>query len=1092
MSVHRSKLIQGLCLGGAFVACSAAAQGESTTRGAPAQSLTSMTPFVETGPGGCSRDVGLLGSYFEADLTAFLTGAGHTVSLQTAASISGGSLATIDVLYITRAGVGDAAAVAATIEAWVRGGGVLITEFDATVQLLDGVTYGMFAAATLDNGFAVPSGNVCGENAVNIVNPANPLSTGLGAGWACSGDPIGVLKVFNEATLDAAIDIAARIKLDTNGDGINDAVAGHACVDNGAVSMFFTDFADWSALDNPHICPNPNCLRTIQDETLLNNAVCMSIAGCGQEHPCPWDCGIPHNKSVDIIDFLALLGQWGIIGAPCDFGLGDPGVSVNDFLKLLSAWGPCPTPSNDECPGITITRSDPEGTIEVHFDMYGATPSPFPYQCFPVPPIVKDTWYCLLYQPISDIKKNVTISTTVPLGIEVYAGCQCPPGPVIACGFGVDGTPQISMQPGDSILIRLANVQQLPNDFLKGLLIIENKIPPQPVCTVPARIDFGVTVDDFGNNHACPGPNVIGAEYVLTQGIVFGTAVDNFSPPPVAVQDDGACFPSCRSSGQPAFAADWWCQFRIALGPGIPGPKAGVPVFSAQVCFIDAPPGTVLMEGYNNDRALIATAANSVNNTEVLTVFAPPGDLIAYVRVVSSNPARPAGLSIDCLDYPNPTERVDTNFFEDPGQFFQALSQTEKLQKFFWDFKPHDQAPIAVPLNGPLDINTHGLDPDDPWTDPAGGNLWPPFVDNVQFNTNLQPQGPFAPRNLDAIAFFPAGTFPGFDNNLMLANFFVDSFEIISGPPAGDNHTAFALEVVSIIGPLPTLIHVTVYDKQDQELGKYVLKYDGGKRFLGILTKDQVTIGRIDIWDVGGGAEGVSSIAAFAKNPSGCPGPESCCVPHGTPACDNVDCCRRVCAIDPFCCDIQWDQICVNEAATFPQCGCGNPFGCPGQGDCCQPTGLPGCNNVDCCRRVCTIDPFCCNVAWDQLCVDQAATFPQCGCGGGQNACEPPGVCGTFQVCGIGTPFDCLCWEIDFNPAGPGMCLQDFFCTSVVPCPPGGCPPGFVCVTNSCCGPAFCVPIIKCDPVPSDAGRMAVPEGSGLTGSGAFIEAGKK
>ncbi len=1031
MSVHRSKLMQGLCLGGAFAACSAAAQGQSTTVAPAPATFSNITPFVQAGPGGCTRDVGLLGFSFQAQVAAFLTGAGHTVSIETAATIAGGSLAGLDVLYILRDGTGDAAAVAGTIEAWVNGGGVLITEFDSTVQLLDGVTYTMFSAATLDNGFAIPSGSVCGGNDVNIVAPGNPLATGLGAGWSCSGDPIGVLKVFNETTLDPDIDIAARIKLDQNGDGILDAVAGTACVGDGTVVAFFSDFTDWQPLENPRICPNPTCMRSIQDETLLNNAVCLALGGCTQEHPCPWDCGIPHNKVVDIIDFLALLGQWGIVGAPCDFGLGDPGVSVNDFLKLLSAWGPCPTPSNDDCPGITLTRSDPEGTIEVHFDMYGATPSPFPYVCFPVPPdLVKDTWYCLLYAPIQDVKKNVTISTTVPLGIEVYAGCQCPPGPVLACGFGVEGTPQISMQPGDSILIRLANVQNLPNDFLKGLLIIENKIPPPPVCTVPARIDFGVTVDDFGNNHACPGPNVIAAEYVATQSIVFGTAVDNFGPPAVAVLDDGACFPSCRSSGLPQYTADWWCQFRIALGPGIPGPKVGVPVFSAQVCFIDAPPGTVLMEGYNNDRALIVTAANTVNNTEVLTVFAPPGDLIAYVRIVSSNPARPAGLSIDCLDYPNPTERVDTNFFEDPGQFFQALEQTEKLQKFFWDFNPHDQPTIIPGLNGPLDINTHGLDPDDPWTDPAGNNLWPPFVDNVQFEGNITPQGPFTPQGIDALAFAWPGTFPPLNNNALVSNFFVNSFEIISGPPAGDNHTAFALEILSLAGPVPTLIHVTVYDKEDNELGKYVIQYEGGKRFLGILTKDQVTIGRIDIWDVNNGAEGVSSIAAFAKN----------------------------------------------------------PFGCPGEGPCCQPTGLPGCNNVDCCRRVCAIDPFCCDTAWDTICANEAAQFPQCGCN--PNACSPPGVCGTFQQCGIGTPFNCFCWEIDNNTAGPGMCLQDFFCDGTT-CPAGGCPPGFVCVTNSCCGPSQCVPIIKCEPVPADAAPMVVPPGGGMTGSGAYYEATK-
>ncbi len=53
--------------------------------------------------------------------------------------------------------------------------------------------------------------------------------------------------------------------------------------------------------------------------------------------PCPWDCG-DNNGNVGIVDFLALLGQWGGPGS-CDFDGG--GVGITDFLSLLGAWGPC-------------------------------------------------------------------------------------------------------------------------------------------------------------------------------------------------------------------------------------------------------------------------------------------------------------------------------------------------------------------------------------------------------------------------------------------------------------------------------------------------------------------------------------------------------------------------------------------------------------------------------------------------------------------------------------------------------------------------------------------------------------------------------
>ncbi len=56
--------------------------------------------------------------------------------------------------------------------------------------------------------------------------------------------------------------------------------------------------------------------------------------------PCPWDCGSPPDDLVNVLDFLAILTQWGQVGAPCDIDGG--GVSVTDFLGLLGHWGACP------------------------------------------------------------------------------------------------------------------------------------------------------------------------------------------------------------------------------------------------------------------------------------------------------------------------------------------------------------------------------------------------------------------------------------------------------------------------------------------------------------------------------------------------------------------------------------------------------------------------------------------------------------------------------------------------------------------------------------------------------------------------------
>jgi hypothetical protein len=56
--------------------------------------------------------------------------------------------------------------------------------------------------------------------------------------------------------------------------------------------------------------------------------------------PCPWDCAQPPDGDVGVVDFLALLAEWGELGTPCDVDGG--GVGVTDFLEMIANWGPCP------------------------------------------------------------------------------------------------------------------------------------------------------------------------------------------------------------------------------------------------------------------------------------------------------------------------------------------------------------------------------------------------------------------------------------------------------------------------------------------------------------------------------------------------------------------------------------------------------------------------------------------------------------------------------------------------------------------------------------------------------------------------------
>ena len=107
-----------------------------------------------------------------------------------------------------------------------------------------------------------------------------------------------------------------------------------------------------------------------------------------------------------------------------------------------------------------------------------------------------------------------------------------------------------------------------------------------------------------------------------------------------------------------------------------------------------------------------------------------------------------------------------------------------------------------------------------------------------------------------------------------------------------------------------------------------------------------------------------------------CPGEGDCCAANGTPGCDDATCCDTVCGNDPFCCDNQWDQLCA-DAAIVDCAGCVGVTPCPGDGDCFIANGTPGCDDEACCEAICAQDPFCCDVEWDQICADAAINL--CG-----------------------------------------------------------------------------------------------------------------
>ncbi|MCA9283868.1 MAG: hypothetical protein KDA22_01540, partial [Phycisphaerales bacterium] len=134
---------------------------------------------------------------------------------------------------------------------------------------------------------------------------------------------------------------------------------------------------------------------------------------------------------------------------------------------------------------------------------------------------------------------------------------------------------------------------------------------------------------------------------------------------------------------------------------------------------------------------------------------------------------------------------------------------------------------------------------------------------------------------------------------------------------------------------------------------------------------------------------GVPSSACVAQCAAGA-GP--CDKPHSGPGCGEVACCETVCAFDPVCCDSEWDEVCVEEAAEL--CA-GIP--CPMEGNCFEAHEGAGCEIEDCCFFTCEFDSFCCNANWDWICAEEAGRL--CGA----RACTipvPPNAIPEEELCG--------------------------------------------------------------------------------------------
>jgi hypothetical protein len=138
-----------------------------------------------------------------------------------------------------------------------------------------------------------------------------------------------------------------------------------------------------------------------------------------------------------------------------------------------------------------------------------------------------------------------------------------------------------------------------------------------------------------------------------------------------------------------------------------------------------------------------------------------------------------------------------------------------------------------------------------------------------------------------------------------------------------------------------------------------------------------------------------------------CPGEGNCFFANDVPGCDDEECCNKVCNQDVFCCDTQWDSECAEIANDL----CGKSD-CPGFGDCFENNGSLSCDDEACCNAVCDIDPFCCLDLWDGICAQEA--FALC------TDCGDPNTGSCFKANGAPRCDDAMCCGT--------VCAQQPFC----------------------------------------------------------------
>lgn len=116
---------------------------------------------------------------------------------------------------------------------------------------------------------------------------------------------------------------------------------------------------------------------------------------------------------------------------------------------------------------------------------------------------------------------------------------------------------------------------------------------------------------------------------------------------------------------------------------------------------------------------------------------------------------------------------------------------------------------------------------------------------------------------------------------------------------------------------------------------------------------------------------GLLAMPAMGDHPACNEDAGNCCIFTGnsTPGCDNPFCCHVVCNFDPFCCDVEWDDLCVGFAFEICIYACiVDFFCCPddsiSDGEVCGDDLNGGCNSVPAVYTAASIGNTYCGIVW--------------------------------------------------------------------------------------------------------------------------------